>query len=62
MLPVSGHAQGSFIALSQAPQQVMSPVITAAAVSGNEVSDVITSTVSNVLDECSSTLHKGKCI
>ena len=36
MLPVSGHAQGSFIALSQAPQQVMSPVITAA-VSGNEV-------------------------
>ena len=38
MLPVSGHAaQGSFIALSQAPQQVMSPVITAA-VSGNEVS------------------------
>lgn len=37
MLPVS-HAQGSFITLSQAPQQVMSPVITAA-VSGNEVSN-----------------------
>ena len=41
MLPVSGHtAQGSFIALSQAPQQVMSPVITAA-VAGNEVSCMI---------------------
>jgi len=47
MLPVSGQqaaplqvasAQGSFIALSQPPQQVMSPVITAAAVSGAEVS------------------------
>ena len=41
MLPVSGHAaQGSFIALSQPPHQVVSPVITAA-MSGNEVSDMI---------------------
>ena len=47
MLPVSGQqatplqvasAQGSFITLSQTPQQVMSPVITAAAVPGAEVS------------------------
>ena len=40
MLPVSGHTQGSFIALSQAPQQAVmsSPVITA--VSANEVRNI----------------------
>lgn len=60
MLPVSGHAQGSFIALSQAPQQVMSPVITAA-VACNEVSSVFSVIVGITLHaQCIVTTHSHK--